>query len=433
MEKDMICGRFMSDTLSETSEEVLLCHTSNALYGEAGGKPIKVLHYIKHLGSGGGEAFLYNIYQNIDRSRVQFDFLVNTSKQELLDDKITALGGRKVILLNEEPKSTFLKIVCVVNNLYRLLKKEEYKIIHIHCSNGQGLLYAWIAKVAGVPVRITHIHNVTVEGKAVVLKKMFHDLCKLLFMNAPTDYFACSRAAAKWLYSDKIIDKKQYVVINNGIDPEKFRFDEMIRKKIRGEFNFGRGRSDIVSGEQKKKILLNIGRMEEQKNQIFLLDIFDHICNLNDDYRLVLIGRGSLEKAIKKHMQELDLADKMTFIKYTDHVEEYMWASDLFLLPSNSEGLGIVAIEAQAAGLRTIVSDRVPREAFITDLISATPLDASVKEWAENVIKADLPSNDKRKRYPDVVKGRGFEIAGVASQLQNFYEDVLKNRCRRSI
>lgn len=371
-------------------------------------KPVRVLHYIKHLESGGGETLLYNIYQNIDHSKVQFDFLVNDSKEEKLDKKIRELGGRKIALIKKEPKFTPLKILLVIIELRKLLAKGRYKIFHIHCSNGQGLLYAYIAKLANVPVRIVHIHNTSVDGKFIVFKHLFHELCKKLFISFPTDYFACSKLAADWLYTKSIVENNKYTLIKNGIDINKFIFNRTIREKTRTKL-----------GINEKKVLINIGRMEPEKNHIFLLNILSRLVALDNNYVLILIGTGSLKTKIKELARKMSLDSNIYFIDYTSQVQKYLWASDLFVLPSLHEGLGIVAIEAQAAGLKTIVSNAVPKEAYISKNISSLSLDEGYKAWADKIFNINLDY----KRLPELksIKQAGYDIKDTAMFLQEFY------------
>lgn len=371
-------------------------------------KPVRVLHYIKHLESGGGETLLYNIYQNIDRSQVQFDFLVNDSKEEKLDRKISRLGGRKIVLIKKEPVFTPLKILLVIIELKKMLVKGRYNIFHIHCSNGQGLLYAYIAKLANIPVRIVHIHNTAVDGKFVIFKRLFHELCKKLFISSPTDYFACSELAANWLYTQNIVGNKQYTIIKNGIDINKFIFNSTVREETRTKLG--------ING---KKVLINIGRMEPQKNQVFLLKILSRLVAIDNAYVLILIGTGSLKTKIKELARKMALDSNIYFIEYTSQVQKYLWASDLFVLPSLHEGLGIVAVEAQAAGLKTIVSDAVPKEAYISKNISPLSLDIGYQGWADKILSINLDY----KRIPRIqsIKQAGYDIKDTAMLLQEFY------------
>lgn len=387
---------------------------------------IRVLHYIKHMESGGGETLLYNLYRNINRENVQFDYLTYTSREELLDSKMKSMGAKKVVLLKKQPYFTPLKILSASIKLYKLLKNSDYKIIHVHCSNGQGLLYCWIAKIAGIPIRIVHIHNVAVEGRFVWLKRLFHDLCKMIFIHAPTDYFACSKQSAMWLYSKNIINEGTYRIIKNGIDLDNFANIKQLRSELITQKSNNIGKINIPKDWVNKKIILSIGRMEVQKNQIFLLDVFKSIIKKSKDFRLILIGKGSLEFKIKQYAKQLDISDKVLFVSYTDDVKTYMMISDLFLLPSLSEGLGIVAIESQAAGLRTIVSDAVPKDVFITDLISAISLKYDADYWADSIIRTNANINGDNIQYVEDINKAGYNIKDVADELENFYMEKYK-------
>ena len=371
-------------------------------------KPIRILHYIKHLESGGGETLVYNIYKTIDRETIQFDFLVNTERKELLDDKVAALGGRRLVLMKREPKCTPLKIVLAMTNLYKLLRKGEYKIFHIHCSNGQGLLYAYIAKRAGVPVCVVHIHNAGVDGRFKIVKRAFHCLCKVLFMKAPDYYIACSEAAARWLYSDRIVEDKRYLLLKNGIEADRFRYNEGVRYKIRERLHIN-----------DKKVLLNVGRMQQQKNQKFIIDIYAELSRTGDNYSLIIIGRGALEKQLKDYARKKGIYERIHFIDYTDRVEDYMCAADIFLLPSFEEGLGIAAIEAQASGLHTLVSEAVPREAYISPLVRALPADKGCREWTTAITKLGECTN--REEAVHYIDEAGYGIEKCAAQISELY------------
>lgn len=369
---------------------------------------IKILHYIKHLESGGGEYLLYNLYKNMDREKIQFDFLVNSRKKEKLDDAMIKLGGRIVTLLDHEPKIIPVKIALAKKKLKQLLQSGEYQQFHIHCSNAQGLLYAEVAKSVGVPVRIVHSHNASFDGSFRLFKLAFHNFWKKKYMQSPTDYIACSRLAAEWLYSKDIVKNERYILLKNGIETSKYSFSAEKREEIRSMLRL-----------ESKKILINIGRMEYQKNQIFLINVFAKICEISDEYRMIVIGKGSLEKKIKRSAQKLHVEDKIVFVDYTDKVEYYLFASDLFILPSLYEGLGIVAVEAQAAGLTTIVSDAVPEEANVSDLICSLPVSLGAEEWAGYILSAKI--NDDRVRYGDIVRQAGYDIQSSARELQEFY------------
>lgn len=368
---------------------------------------IKVLHYIKHLEYGGGEMLLYNLYQHMDRNRIQFDFLVNTEEQEALDEKMKILGSEIVPLMKNEPQFIPWKIIKTSLQMKKLLSKKEYKIIHIHSSNGQGLVYAHIARKAGIPVIIVHAHNSDVDGSFIFLKKIIHGLFKTIYLKSPTDYFACSRSAAKWLFSEYIADNNCNY-LKNGIDIKKFKFNNTVRFEMRKEL-----------GVDEKTVILNVGRMEVEKNQLFLVEIFAKICSKSDNYILIIVGKGTLKKQIEKKVDTLGIKNKIIFVDHTFEIYKYMFASDLFILPSVYEGLGIAAIEAQATGLSTVISDGVPKEAVISDLTLSIPLSMSADVWAEKVMKISL--NDNRETGIILAKKCGYDIVESAKNIEEFY------------
>lgn len=368
---------------------------------------IRVLHYIKHLEYGGGEMLLYNLYQHMDRNRIQFDFLVNTDKEEALDKKMKILGSEIIPLMKKEPRFIPWKIIKSALMLKKLLQEKKYKIIHIHASNGQGLAYAHIARKAKVPVVIVHAHNSDVDGSLIFLKKKIHELFKKMYLNDPTDYFACSKPAAQWLFSEHIAENKCFY-LKNGIDITKFKFNSTVRDEMRKELDV-----------KNQTVILNIGRMEIQKNQQFLIEIFGKICSKSDNYVLVIVGKGTLKHQIQKKADALGITDKIIFVDHTFEIEKYMFASDLFILPSLYEGLGIAAIEAQAAGLPTVISDGVPKEVAISNLVLSIPLSASVDVWAKKIMK--IPLNDKREAGIISVKKAEYDIAESAEKLEKFY------------
>lgn len=377
-------------------------------------RPVRVLHYIKHLESGGGEVLMTRLCEKMDREKIQFDFLVHTKAEELLDAKVKALGGRKVVLFEQEATLRTVNVFRIVRNLWKILSTKEYRVFHIHCSTGFGLVHAAVARWAGVPVVVTHIHNSSFSGGHIFLRKACHLLCKLLFSHAPTDRVACSAAAAGFLYSKRIVENGQYMLLKNGIDCDRFRFRQDVRDRLRKELNWN-----------DKVILLNVGRLEDQKNQRFLMDVFKRLSEESDDYRLLIVGRGALRDELIRHAQELGISSKLCMVDYSDRIEDYYFAADAFVFPSIEEGLGIAAIEAQASGLPVIASDGVPREASVTDRMTFVPLADSAETWAKAVASAEVAAD--RTVYADAVRESGYDIARSAAQLQDFYEDKLRS------
>lgn len=380
-------------------------------------EPVRVLHYIKHLETGGGESLVFNLYQHIDRSKVQFDFAVNTAEEERLDARIREMGGRIYPICEREPAVTILKLRATSEGFKELMKTHHYDIVHIHCSNGQGLYYSNNAKQCGVKNVICHIHNTSVVGKFEKIKIIVHNKFRRRYMASPTEYMACSMDAARWLYDEEVIEGEHFRILKNGIDVDQFRFSETDRVLVREKLGF-----------QNKKVLCTIGRCVKEKNQIFVLKILEELLITEKDYRLILIGQGELEKELKDYANSHGMDNFVVFIKATNEVEKYMSASDFFMLSSSSsEGLGIVAIEAQANGLQTIISDNVPDDVLISPFCKKLNLSDGTGKWAENIC-AFMNENQEvnRESAGQYVKRAGYEINEVSSELERFYLNLVK-------
>ena len=316
----------------------------------------------------------------------------------------------------KEPKITLLKLWKTTNGFWKLLKLHHYDIVHIHCSNGQGLYYSSIARKCGVENVICHIHNTSVVGRFESIKTAVHTYFRRRYMDAPTEYMACSMTAARWLYDEEIIEGNCFRTFKNGIDIEKFKFSKDDRASIRKQLKF-----------ENKKVLCTIGRCVKEKNQIHILRVLEELLKSDDNYRLILIGQGKLEGKLKDYACSHKIDNYISFIKSTDVVEKYMSASDFFLLSSAaSEGLGIVAIESQANGLVTIISDNVPDDVLITPYCHKISLSEGVNNWAKTIQQLETSiKNQKRENVGKYVELAGYEINKVTEDLQALYERLI--------
>lgn len=363
-------------------------------------KPIRILHVVTYMGRGGLETMLMNYYRNIDRDLIQFDFLTHRSFQADYDKEIEQLGGRIYHLPRLNPFSPLY-----LRSLDRFFKEhKEYQIVHSHldCMAGIPLKYA---KRNGVPVRIAHAHNSSqVKDKKYLLKLWFkHNITKY------ANYlFACSKEAGKWMFSTD-----RFRVLNNAIDAGKYVYNETIRRQVRSEL--GLEASTFVCG--------HVGRFSIQKNHDFLIDIFAEIIRRYVDSKLLLVGEGELKERIQDKCSKLNLSDKVIFAGLRDDVPNLLQAMDMFLFPSLFEGLGIAAIEAQAAGLPCLISDRVPTECkTIEKLIRQIKLDARAEDWAEEAVRF---IGYVREDTKDQIENADFDIKRNAVKLQKFYLDIV--------
>lgn len=358
--------------------------------------PIRVLQVVTYMQRGGLETMLMNYYRNIDRSKVQFDFLVHRDFEADYDREILELGGRiyRLPVLNPIGAEYLGKL----DQFYK--DHPEYRIVHSHldCLAGIPLKYA---KKNKVPVRIAHAHNnnQTMNWKYPI---------KLFFRRNITKYanylLACSREAGNWMFRTN-----RFEVLNNAIDAKQYIYDKNVRDKVKKELHI----------EQNKLVFGHIGRFLTQKNHKFLIEVFKKIVEMHPDSILLLIGDGELQQNIKEKVRQEGLESRVIFAGIRGDVPQLLQAMDVFIFPSLFEGLGIVIIEAQAAGLPCLISERVPDECEKTKgLVQKLSLDSGAERWAETALQC---VKIKRRNTLKEIQTAGFDIVRTATKLQQFY------------
>ncbi|APM41312.1 hypothetical protein BS101_16930 [Clostridium kluyveri] len=351
---------------------------------------------------GGIETFIMNVYRNIDRSKVQFDFLMHTKRECAYNSEIFKLGGR--IYYVPPRNQGILKNRKELNEFFE--KHSEYKIVHQHVSSLSYITPLKIAKKYNIPIRIIHSHNTKQGGN--FLHKYIHYWNRLFIKYYATNYFACSDLAAKWLYGRKQYNLGNFTTINNGIEVEKFTYNNNIRDKVRAEL-----------GVSNKIVIGNIGRFSYQKNHEFLIDIFNNIYQKSDNFTLLLVGDGELRSHIQNKVKDLKLQDNVIFTGIRSDIPYILQAMDIFVMPSHYEGLPVTLVEAQAAGLPCVVSSNITRQIKITSDIIYINLSDSVEYWSKCVMK--LVSNHVRKNTKQQIIDAGFSIKIIAKYLENKY------------
>jgi glycosyltransferase involved in cell wall biosynthesis len=362
-------------------------------------RPIRVAQMLARMDYGGIEMVVMNYYRHIDRTKIQFDFIVFEGSELPQRKEIEELGGR----VYEVPS---LKHPFAYNRaVYQLFKKNNYDLVHANM-NTLSVFPLRMAKKAGVPVRICHNHSTAGPGetKKNILKNILRHFSRIY----PTELFACSEYAGKWLYGDKA----SFRVIKNAIDIDRFRYNEKTRADVRRKL-----------GIEDKLVLGHVGRFEPQKNHDFLMDIFHSVHQTNPKTVLLLIGEGELEDKMKKKAEELGLEDAVFFLGTMNDCAPYYQAMDAFVLPSLYEGLGMVAIEAQTSGLPCFLSDRVPKEATITDSTYTVSLEQTPDEWAKVILKKT--SKNMREDTRLKIRVAGYDIETESEKLMEIYEKIL--------
>ena len=365
---------------------------------------IRVLHVLggvfRH---GGTEAFIMNYYRHIDRSTVQFDFVVHGFEKGVYDDEIAELGG-KIYQVPLKSKNYFGNIKA----LKAIFNTGKYNIVHSHM-DAMGMVVLKTAKKCGIPIRISHSHN-TDHQTTNKLQYALHEHARKNIIKYATHFFACSKAAGKWLYGEDIIKSSNYQIIKNAIDFDNFCFDEDMRAQIRSKYHLRS--EDIAFG--------HIGRFSEQKNHMFLLDVFYEILKFTPTAKLFLIGDGHLLKQVEERIIKLDIINNVHLLGLRKDTFEILNAFDIFLLPSLYEGLPVVLTEAQANGLQCFVSDTITDEIDLLNAVTFISLDESPGKWADKIIKSYDGKLDRAVKKDDFAS-TGYEIQTATKDLQDFY------------
>ena len=368
--------------------------------------PLRVLHVVTTMDFGGVETLLMTIYRNIDREKLQFDFLCHNRTESAFSEEIYSLGG-KMYKVDGPSHGGFRKYIHSLNSFFK--EHPEYQIIHCHNSSDNGIPL-WRARKAGVKHRISHSHIAEVKRKFPYW--IYSAMVKRLGNRNLTARFACSKEAGIDLFSKE----KEFQILHNAINVSRFSYDPEKRTQLR--MGLGLGEDTLLFG--------HVGRFMEQKNHLFLLSAFAEIVQIRPSAKLMLIGGGKLEKEIRAKADELNIRDHIIFAGQHSDLGGYYSAMDLFLFPSLYEGLGIVAVEAQCSGLPVIASDMVPAEAKVTDRMQFISLKESPVEWAKKCILAAEACRDGREACYDIVAKSHYNISTVADFLQNYYLSLEK-------
>ena len=370
-------------------------------------KIIRVAQVIGPAVNGGTEAYAKNYYMHIDRTKVQFDFLVENESKIINKSDVEALGGHIVIIPSYRNPLNYVK------TLTKIFKENKYDIVH---SNMNTLSYFTLkaAKRAGIKVRIAHSHSTS--NPKEFTRNMIKNTLKLFSKKYATDYFACSELAGRYLFGDKTFDKGLVTVINNGIDINKFKYNEEYNISIRKELNI----------DSNTKVIGHVGRFVHQKNHFYLIDIFNEIHKLDPNTKLLLLGDGPLKEEVEVKVHTLGLDDSVIFAGTKQDIYKYYSVMNLFILPSLYEGLGLVAIEAQCNGLPCLLSKEVPIETKINDNVLYLGLNDNINDWTKNGLKLMYNIIDRSITYK-AIEGTKFDIDHEANKLIGYYEKMMNN------
>ena len=370
-------------------------------------EPIRVAQIMGKWLGGGVESVVMNYYRNIDRNKVQFDFICDEDSKYIPKEEIENLGGKVILIPPYQKPFKYHK------ELKRVLKDGNYKIVHSHIST-MSFFSLWAAKSAKVPIRIAHSHSTTnkKEKKKNLLKQVLRPFSKVF----ATDYMCCSELAGRWLFGNKEYDNGNVYLLNNAIDLDKFKYDEEKRKEKRKELNI----------EDSTLVIGHVGRFVEQKNHRFLIGIFNEVHKQKENSILLLAGQGPLMGEMKEKVKILGIEDSVKFLGQRNDINELYQAFDVFCLPSLYEGLPVVGVEAQATGLLCIFSDDMTKETKVLDTTEFLSLNQSVEEWAYTILKKY--KTFKRKSCTNEISKKDFNIKKEANKLIQKYCEAYRRK-----
>ena len=355
---------------------------------------------------GGVSSFLFNLYMHIDRECVQFDFLSpEITTYGLHKDEILQAGGR--IYQFKLKGSSISKKVQFHKKLKKLIKENDYQIVHINSGNFFfNLLTAFAAKCAKVPVRIVHSHNAG-DTNNVGIKKLLTMLMRPLLQKNATHLAACSELAARFMFPSKTVEAGKVQIIPNGIETDRFHYDKEIRENMRKQM-----------GIEDKFVIGNVARFMTQKNHAYLINVFKLLSKQCDNAVLMLVGQGELQDKIKVQVKNLHLENKVMFLGQRNDVQDLYQVMDVFVLTSFHEGLPVTGIEVQSVGLPMVVSDTITKELKINEEVDFISLESDIQIWVDTILKYQ---DIERYDHAEKVAVAGYDINVVAEKMKRYY------------
>lgn len=366
-------------------------------------KKIKVLHVLTVFNRGGLETMLMNYFRKFNREEFELYFLVHRENGDY-EDEILNNGG--TIYRVRSLSFSVVNFMEYQKELDEFFKIHHFDIVHVH-TNSFGYFPLKYAKKHGTKVRIIHSHISALKDdwRKLILGKVLNRKIP----SVANTLFACGINAGKWMFG-----KRPFMVIPNAIKEGDFRFDESKRKAIR---------ACLIQKES--LCIVNVARLQPQKNHLFLLEVFSELVKIHPDAYLFLVGEGELKGDIESRIRTLHLSDKVTLLGVRADVPELMQAMDLFLFPSLFEGLPVSLVEAQASGIRCVISDGISAESILVDEnVKVISLKKSPSFWAKEIL--DFASYQRRDTS-SIIKEKGYDIADAVKKLEEQYRKLLSD------
>lgn len=369
-------------------------------------KKIKILHVVGGMNVGGTETMLMNLYRKLN-TNVQFDFISYYDKDAYYDDEIKRLGGQ-VIRIDSPNKIGMIKSI---KNLCEVIKENgPYNAVHAHTLFNCGIAMI-AARLSGIKVRVSHAHT-NLDNTKNIIRKIYIWCMRKTINLFSTDCIACSESAGKYLFGESITLSKKYKLLPNYVDYKKY-LNCSDTKSVRQEL--GIKDDDIVVG--------HIGRFVEAKNHKFLLEVVSEMIILNNKVKLILAGDGELRKEIESYAEELGIKENVYFLGIRKDIDKILNNLDIFIFPSIYEGLGLVMIEAQSAGIPCLVSEAIQKEADLDiGLVKQINLNDKKELWIKEAFELIENKNKNKKQILSAIKNKGYDLDNIINKLLEIYK-----------
>lgn len=365
---------------------------------------MRILQIIDHVGVDAGiSSVVMNLYRNMDYTKIQFDFLVCSKREESYENEIVSRGG-KLFFVGNPLSVREIGSACYNVNLFFKEHAEEYKIVQLH-SPTMALFTLRYAKKYGVEKRIVHSHStMTSTNKLKCVANRF--LMEQVFRYG-NEFWACSTEAAVFLYGEKFCSEKRFEIIWNAVDTKKFTFVEEIRNRVRNEYHL----NDYC-------VVAHVSNFSPIKNVSFLIPVMKNVIRKRKDIRFLFIGEGPTWAGFKQEVECFELSEYCVFMGRVHNVQDYLQGADLLLLPSLKEGLPISVIEAQASGLECLLSDTITKEVDVGS-VKYLPLKESV--WEQEIGNREVISQKQRQERSELFRKSRFNIINEAARVEKLY------------
>lgn len=364
----------------------------------------RILCIVSAMNTGGAETFLMKLYRNIDRTKIQFDFCVNT-KNNFYEDEINQLGGN-IYVVEQKTKNLFKSF----HQTKDLVKRNKYNTVIRVNQHSLSTIDLLAAKAGGATNLVMRSSN---AASGSISKEVLHKVFSFLPKFIPTVKLAPSKLAAEYTFGKKAVKNEKVIILQNGLPIEQFRYRDDIRSRLRKEFNV-----------EDKLVILHVGRFSKQKNHRFLLEVFNEVLKKNKDAILLSVGNGELEDDIKQQAIKLGIIDKIIFTGRRSDVNEIYNMADIFLFPSLFEGMPNTVIEAQTSGLPCLISDSITSEVEVTDIVKSISLEESERSWADELLKLyECNSDNNRLNYSVIMEENGYDVKDVVDMFSKIIAD----------